>query len=434
MPNFSFKRPNNDHRHAEDDHELLRPMSPPTLAIDDRARDLAVIVAFLSWFLPLLSSCCIPPSQSLLSLSPNFSTLTIENMTPASASALGSSFHLHISTSPTTVSAVSSFLTSSPFLHQLDELLPNLFRPCLFSIASLLMNQIDIGSTVRLYVGAVLGIVDLVSDAVAIVSFYSNGLLFYAHACLIVFGMSFFWQFIIVYYQNRRLGLKRCLLEIIFVVTAVKPGVDAFRASSNGGEQEEGTLLDPRTLLLLSKGAMLFCESIPSSLLQFMAAMQYPEQRTLLSIFSIAMSILQMTFTASVISFDKDTTLENRRASPYYGLFNDGYANRGWSFIFMWLVGIFHLTSKLLSCSVLAQEGYALLYYVLADTAIYLTYKLVRQDMLYWLPIDGLAGSVSSVVQRIGLKIIADFTGMIHARHPCKSTNSPHPPAHRTPN
>ena len=49
---------------------------------------------------------------------------------------------------------------------------------------------------------------------------------------------------------------------------------------------------------------------------------------------------------------------------------------------------------------------------------IYLIYKIVRSDFLYWMRIEGPLGIVISLIQRIFCKIIVDFSGCLHFRHP----------------
>jgi len=65
----------------------------------------------------------------------------------------------------------------------------------------------------------------------------------------------------------------------------------------------------------------------------------------------------------------------------------------------------------------LVQTRYFLIY-IAGDMALYLLQKVLRGDFHYWLPIDGAVGLVLSLLARVIVKTIADFTGVIQFRHP----------------
>jgi len=52
------------------------------------------------------------------------------------------------------------------------------------------------------------------------------------------------------------------------------------------------------------------------------------------------------------------------------------------------------------------------------DMALYLLLKVARGDFHYWVPVDGALGLVFSLVARVIVKTITDFTGVIQMRHP----------------
>jgi hypothetical protein len=49
---------------------------------------------------------------------------------------------------------------------------------------------------------------------------------------------------------------------------------------------------------------------------------------------------------------------------------------------------------------------------------IYLTYKVVRSDFYHWMPVDGHAGFFVSLLERVLVKVIADFTAVVQFRGP----------------
>jgi len=52
------------------------------------------------------------------------------------------------------------------------------------------------------------------------------------------------------------------------------------------------------------------------------------------------------------------------------------------------------------------------------EMMLYLIWKLARGDFLYFIPIEGWAGVLVSMIARVVSKIIADFSGCLHFRHP----------------
>jgi hypothetical protein len=56
------------------------------------------------------------------------------------------------------------------------------------------------------------------------------------------------------------------------------------------------------------------------------------------------------------------------------------------------------------------------LYYILGDHLLFLAYKIGRQDLYHWVPLEGAASLVQSLVARVGMKAITDFTGVAQFR------------------
>ena len=57
-------------------------------------------------------------------------------------------------------------------------------------------------------------------------------------------------------------------------------------------------------------------------------------------------------------------------------------------------------------------------YYLAVDMALYLMQKVARDDFHYWMPLDGASSLLASLMVRVAIKTITDFTGVIHFRHP----------------
>lgn len=86
----------------------------------------------------------------------------------------------------------------------------------------------------------------------------------------------------------------------------------------------------------------------------------------------------------------------------------------------MYLLSFCQLLGKSLQMSILFQVGGGnlVLLVMSAEVGIYLSYKIARRDFRYWLPVNSFHSVWMSVISRITVKIISDFTGFLHARHP----------------
>ena len=64
-----------------------------------------------------------------------------------------------------------------------------------------------------------------------------------------------------------------------------------------------------------------------------------------------------------------------------------------------------------------ATDKNLLLAFVGGEILLYLSFKLVRGDFMHWLPIEGAVGVEVSLLCRVLLKIIVDFSGCLQFRH-----------------
>jgi len=86
----------------------------------------------------------------------------------------------------------------------------------------------------------------------------------------------------------------------------------------------------------------------------------------------------------------------------------------------MYLLSFCQLLGKSLEMAILVQIGGKILAVSVlgGEMVAYLLYKLVRRDFRYWLPLPQGVSLVTSLIERVVLKVICDFTGFLHARHP----------------
>lgn len=78
-----------------------------------------------------------------------------------------------------------------------------------------------------------------------------------------------------------------------------------------------------------------------------------------------------------------------------------------------------HVLLRTFSCTLLAITNTSwLIYFVLADFGSYFLWKIARNDFHYWANVDGILRYTISIISRVGVKIMVDYTLMIQLRHP----------------
>jgi hypothetical protein len=116
--------------------------------------------------------------------------------------------------------------------------------------------------------------------------------------------------------------------------------------------------------------------------------------------------------------FSFDVSPERRRDEPgFYGYIPDAASSRTLIFGCMIMNGTLLLLLRSVSTALLATLGmqYVFAYYV-SDTTLYFIYKALRRDLWHWMPLQGAAIVVHSVVERLIVKVLVDFTGVLQFR------------------
>jgi hypothetical protein len=228
-----------------------------------------------------------------------------------------------------------------------------------------------------------------------------------------------FVQLFVTWIQHRRMGMPALLRELILTVTGLAPGVHAYNVAS-GHEKHSREALSARSLLMFSKCVELVFESVPGLLLQFYAYITLAKSSNF-AIVSIFTSALTTSFSSSVMFLDKDLDPESRSSnSLFYGVFPDDTAARASAFLFLFLFSIAHVLNKALGITLFwATFGRnAVFAYYGAELAVYFGVKLLRRDMIYWIPTEGFAMTAfTALVERFVNKVLIDFTAFMHLRY-----------------
>ncbi|GMH90953.1 hypothetical protein TL16_g11919 [Triparma laevis f. inornata] len=298
------------------------------------------------------------------------------------------------------------------------------FEPMAVILGKEVVKTAPWGLVGRVVTGAALRVADLGSDIIILKFYWEAGesMLSYRNstlACLVAsMGLSLFF----VVLQYRKCRLARILKEVLITLVGMKAPWDAFKVSS-GLEQEEGTEFDPMKEMQFSKCIEMFAESLPSINIQSTAILSSLETGGEISqaeYTSVFVSLLTVGYISASISYDADTDPQKRAEKPeFYGYVHDSARLRGPIFVTMSLMSSFQVLLKGLLVTTLGiiNTNYVLIY-ILGDLFIYLGIKVSRGDFRTYIPIDGVFGLIVSFLLRVATKMIADFTGCIHFRHP----------------
>jgi len=301
---------------------------------------------------------------------------------------------------------------------QLDVLFKEVvgFEEFMLVIAKNTLRDSIYGMVYRVTVGAVLSTVDAVTDIYVIRTYYQSEELYgQANAMLAMLLGNIIVQLITVYTQYRRKSWLVIGKEVLITMTFLRPAVDAYRVSTNHEDKEAS--MDPLTEMIGNKLCELACESIPGCVLQLYVWLSAPDIAGTYAFVSIGISCLTTGFTSAMIAFDCDVDVIRRKNQPkFYGYIPNDNSLRGRCFILMTLMSSLHNLSRSLGCALLAFSGAEMaLPFIGGEIGLYLVFKIIRQDFHYW--ISG-APLVASLLMRIVAKVVVDFTGCLHFRHP----------------
>jgi len=118
------------------------------------------------------------------------------------------------------------------------------------------------------------------------------------------------------------------------------------------------------------------------------------------------------------LSYDFDTDPERRKETPdFYGYIPDEGIARTLLLVCMTLNSALLLLVRAFSAVMLMLvNNKYLAMFMAGDMALYLLQKVVRGDFHHWLPLDGAFGLFVSLLMRVFVKTITDFTGLIQFR------------------
>jgi hypothetical protein len=192
------------------------------------------------------------------------------------------------------------------------------FRPTMEAIATRLMRSSPFGLKMRVVVGAVVSITDMISDVIMVVRFLSAGQTGAAYGTIAMVGLNMLLQIAVAVAQTKHRGWLAVAYEVGIVLCFLRAPVDAYRVAS-GQEKHAGDPVDPLVMLTVGKVAEMVGEAIPALILQAAILMAIVDP-SMIAVVSIVFSCLAIAYTSTTIAYDTETDPTKRRNKPeFYG-------------------------------------------------------------------------------------------------------------------
>jgi len=333
-----------------------------------------------------------------------------EQISASNAEKTGKKFAMFLLTTTEPSAAVDSWLKDSKELE--GFVTDNIwFEPMMNEIAKELLKRSNLGLKWRVGLGAGLSIMDMITDTGVINTYRASGNTAGAYSLMAMIGSNMAVQLLITYMQNKKKSKWVILREFAFVVTFLKPAVDAYRVAT--GHEDEDAVMSPLQEMGFGKGTELAFESIPGGLLQAYFFINSPN-KTIFLLISILISTLTTGFASALISFDMDISVANRKEVPlFYGYVKDGNTERMITFILQILLAAFHNLSRTIGTALLLSVSERLTFgVILAEMVLYHLYKVARRDYVLWIPgLEGTFKYIAAFFTHSVVKVLVDYTG-----------------------
>jgi len=323
---------------------------------------------------------------------------------------LGKSFRKHLLANKEFAVAVDAWRLANTILQPLFDHSP-VFGSIMTAVAKHLLASSNMGLAKRVTLGALLSIMDMITDAGVINTYRASGKTSEATSLIAMIGSSLAAQLLMTYGQNKKKSKWVILRELAFVVAFLKPAVDAYRVAT--GYEDKDSTVNPLDEMVIGKMIELAFESVPGSLLQAYMFINSPE-KTMFLLISILISTLTTGFSSAMISYDMDVSVANRKEVPlFYGYIKDGSTERGITFVLLILLASLHNLSRTIGTALLLSVSKELTFgIILAELVLYHIYKIVRRDYVVWVVgIEGGLKWVGAVFFHTIFKILLDYTG-----------------------
>jgi len=347
---------------------------------------------------------------------PNVNT-KLADLTEAGGTDIGRGLALALITNAIPEKAINEWFNRYPALQELDRRYP-FFLPMMTAIVKRIKREAKRNARVKVYGKAALSLLDTGTDINMILFYFGNARNWYAWGIIATVAINMFLQLLIVYSQNRRMGLKRLAFEMFVTLIFLKPACDAYRVSQDEVKETNLTFI-AEIEMTLSRVTEIVSESLPALVMQLTALLE-AEKRANVALLSAIISASTIAVTSTTVGFDMDTSQTNRKQNPiFFGFVKNDPTSRIISFVAMFTITLSHVLMKTLATAMIfSVSGIWLALYMGCDMLFYMLFKIVRGDFRYWFNLPDPMSLIVSFFARLIGKLMIDYTLILQARHP----------------
>jgi len=257
-----------------------------------------------------------------------------------------------------------------------------------------------------------MSLVDISSDIYTMNYYNSIGEEETARLMLVFVLLSLVLQMIIVaavHHKNKR----RLLVELAGMLTFTKPAFNKWRVLTNA-KIEGHEIMPSVTEMAMFKAAEVFAERIPVTVLQVNKALT-SDKLDVIVLLALLSSAAFVSEAVSYMTFMMDIGEESRRTGKlFYGFVPLSGIRLLIVKVSMYALSFCQLMGKSITIALLMQMGGKTLAInvLVCEMGVYLLFKMVRRDFRYFLPLPRGISLFMSLLLRVIVKGLADFTGI----------------------
>ena len=366
------------------------------------------------WFATMMAAVILGTKEKGTS---NASLCKIDLLTASDGYTLGSSFLYYMGRSANEDGAVGSWLDKHPALGQFYHQ-HKFFVPLMKEIGKTMRHTETWHKVVKSGSSGLFSLFDVGSDIYSILYYRRIGETEVADMMMVFLVLSLGLQMVFVvaaHHKHRR----RMLTELLKTLTFSKPAFNKWKVLTNA-RVEDHVIVPPVTEMMMFKMGEVFAESIPVTVLQVNTLLTMEELDPIVVV-SLLVSVIFVSEAVTYMTYVKDISEESRKTGRlFYGFMPLGGMRMVLVKGSMYVLSFCQLMGKSITIGILVQIGgkRTALAVLGCEVGIYLLYKVLRKDFRYFLPLPNGTSLAVSLLFRVALKVITDFTGMLHARHP----------------
>ena len=195
-------------------------------------------------------------------IAPTSSNIKLQDLTAEAAMTIGQALASCLSDNSSVLAGFQQWIELYPFSILVLFTEYEFLRQLALTVAVRKVKRALWGLILRVGLSAFLSVLDMTTDIYSTTMFFNQDREGFAYATMAMVGLNILVQLLVVYGQNRRRGWRVVLLEVVFVLSFLKPAVDAYRVCT-GAEFETGALMSPMIEMIVVKSFETVFESVP---------------------------------------------------------------------------------------------------------------------------------------------------------------------------